>query len=287
MARWLLLDGYNLAFRSYYAIKQLSRSDGFPTNALHGWLNSLWRLERDYGPARTVVFFDLGGAARQEALLETYKAQRTEMPIDLAKQMPYLKAMVHHLGYNLVEVEGVEADDLIGSSARALAKAGEETLIVSADKDLGQCVGGCITQLLPPPSAKLPWKRLDSVGVTERFGVGPQLIPDFLALVGDTVDNIPGVPGVGPKTAAKWLQQYGSLEAVIENCGTLKPPRFQALVYNERDNLRRNLQLTTLDPTLPPPEFHEVKPNPEGLLALLKEMEMRRAYAEAKGRMMP
>ncbi len=251
MALQLLLDGYNLAFRSFYAVPELSRSDGFPTNALHGWVKTVWRLHDLYPEATLTAFFDLDGDREREALLPDYKANRSEMPEALRKQMPEIRKLTDLLGINLIEASGVEADDLIASAARRLSGKGHEVLIVSADKDLAQCVNASVKQLLPPPTAnpRLGWRTLDEDAVKEKFGVRPDQIADYLALVGDSSDNIPGLAGVGPKTASNWLKAYGTLDAVVENAGRLKPVRFQAKVGEEKANLLRNRKLTGLNET--------------------------------------
>ena len=213
MAKWLLVDGFNLAYRCFFAIPELHRGDGFPTNALHGWMKSLWRLSDQEKPDRVLVFFDLGGAQDRLALLPEYKAHREEMPEPLARQVPVIKTLTRALGYGGVEEDGVESDDLLASYALALARKGNEVLIVSSDKDFAQIVGERIKIVLPPPSAnpKLGWRTMDEKGVVEKFGVPPSKIAGFLALVGDSSDNIPGLGGVGPKTAAKWLAEFGSV----------------------------------------------------------------------------
>ncbi|MFP4352615.1 MAG: 5'-3' exonuclease H3TH domain-containing protein [Puniceicoccaceae bacterium] len=285
MNRYLLLDGYNLAFRSFYAVPELTRSDGFPTNALHGWVKTLWRLNDLHPGAPVIAFFDLEGAREREALLPAYKANRTEMPEALRMQFPGIRRITGWMGAGVIESSGIEADDLIASAARSLAGRGDEAIIVSADKDLAQCVGGGVTQLLPPPTAnpRLGWRTLDEEGVREKFGVRPDQIADYLALVGDASDNIPGLAGVGPKTAANWLRAYGSLEAIIRNAGRLKPPRFQSKVGEEKENLLRNRKLTRLD------DGHEVRleptePDPAALRAMLGEMEMKSTLAEVDKR---
>jgi DNA polymerase-1 len=285
MAKYLLIDGYNLVFRSFYAMPDtLTRADGLPTGAIHGWLNSVWSLLDTEKPDRAVVFFDLGGARRQKALLEDYKANRAAMPDALRAQVPYIKNLAKCLGLGPVELEGVEADDLIATWAKRLSEAGDEALIVSADKDLGQCVAlKNVTQLLPPSTmnAGSGWRHLDAAGVEEKFGVKPSRVADLLALVGDTADNIPGIDGVGPKTAAKWIVQYGNLEGVIANCGDLKPVRFQQVVYEKRDFLRRNLAMTTLDFAVDVPELAPQGKDKDALVALLGELEMKRALQRA------
>lgn len=286
MAKWLLVDGFNLAYRCFYAIPELTRADGFPTNALHGWVKSLWMLADQTKPEACVVFFDLGGPQDRLALHPDYKAQREEMPESLARQLPYVKSLTRAMGCVGVEQEGVESDDLLAAQAVALARAGHEALIVSSDKDFAQVVDERIKIMLPPPTAnpKIGWRTMDAAGVQEKFGVPPAKIADFLALTGDTSDNIPGLAGVGPKTAAKWLSDFGTLDGVIANCTRLKPERFQASICAEADKLRRNLKLTTLNLTLPALSVPPVKPAPDALFALLEELGMKSALAEARRR---
>jgi len=286
MGKWLLVDGFNLAYRCYFAMPELTRADGFPTGAVHGWVKALWRLADQEKPAATLVFFDLGGAQDRLALLPEYKAQREEMPAALEKQLDYLKAVTRAMGLAGVEKAGVESDDLLASQAVHLAAQGHEVVIVSADKDFAQVVGDRISILLPPPSAnpKLGWRRMDAAGVMEKFGVPPAQIAEFLALVGDSSDNIPGIEGVGPKTAAKWLQEFGSLEAIIAHAGELKPERFRDSVRALADHLRRNLKLTTLNLALPTVAAVKPAAAPEALFALLGELEMRSSLTEARQR---
>ncbi len=286
MAKWLLVDGYNLAYRCFFAIPELTRADGFPTNALHGWVKSIWKLADQEKPEGTLVFFDLGGAQDRLAIHPEYKAQREEMPEALAKQLPYVRSLTRSLGCVGIELEGVESDDLLAAEAVALARAGHEVLIVSSDKDFAQIVDERIKILLPPPTAnpKLGWQVRDAAGVREKFGVPPEQIADYLALVGDTSDNIPGITGVGPKTAAKWLAEWGSLEGVIAHAAELQPERFRATVASEADKLRRNLKLTTLNVALPSLVVSKPTPAPEELYRLLEELEMRSALQEARQR---
>ncbi|MFA5264457.1 MAG: 5'-3' exonuclease H3TH domain-containing protein [Opitutaceae bacterium] len=286
MKKWLLIDGFNLAYRCFFAIPELTRADGFPTNALHGWIKSIWRLQDQEKPNNTMVFFDLGGAQDRLLLLPEYKAQREEMPEALVKQLPYLKALTRAMGLVGVEREGVESDDLLAAEAAALARKGDEVLIVSSDKDFAQLVSDKISILLPPPTAnpKLGWRRMDASGVMEKFGVPPSMIADYLALVGDASDNIPGVNGVGPKTAAKWLQSYGGLEQTIANAECLEPARFREVVRDEAEKLRRNLKITTLNLSLEPVSGVDQTVQLAEILRLLEEMEMRSALAEARNR---
>jgi DNA polymerase-1 len=286
MAKWLLVDGYNLAYRCFFAIPELTRADGFPTNALHGWVKSIWKLADQEKPEGTLVFFDLGGAQDRLAIHPEYKAQREEMPEALAKHLPYVRSLTRALGCVGIELEGVESDDLLAAEAVALARAGHEVLIVSSDKDFAQIVDERIKILLPPPTAnpKLGWQVRDAAGVREKFGVPPAQIADYLALVGDTSDNIPGITGVGPKTAAKWLAEWGSLEGVIAHAAELQPERFRAAVASEADKLRRNLKLTTLNVALPSLVLNKPTPAPEELYRLLEELEMRSALQEARQR---
>ncbi len=286
MAKWLLIDGFNLAYRCFHAVPELTRADGFPTNALHGWVKSLWKLADQEKPDGTLVFFDLGGSQDRLLLLPEYKAQREEMPEALRKQIEPIKELTRAMGFVGIETDGVESDDLLASQAVALAALGHDVLIVSSDKDFAQIVNDRIKILLPPPSAnpKLGWRFRDETDVLEKFGVPPSQIADYLALVGDSSDNIPGIAGVGPKTAVKWLQQYGHIEGVIAHAGELAPERFREAVRNRADDLRRNLKLTTLNLSLPTVAAEAPPVKAEELFALLEAWEMKSSLKEARER---
>jgi DNA polymerase-1 len=287
MAKWLLIDGFNLAYRCFHALPELTRADGFPTGALHGWVKSLWKLMDQEKPDATLVFFDLGESADRVALHAEYKAQRKPMPDPLRQQIDPIKTLTRVMGLAGIEQDGVESDDLLAAEAVALARDGNDVLIVSSDKDFAQIVNDRIKIMLPPPSAnpKLGWRLLDAAGVQEKFGVPPVQIAHYLALVGDTSDNIPGLDGVGPKTAAKWLADCGgSVECVIEKAAELKPDRFREAVAASADRLRLNLKLTTLNLSLPPVKPEWRTPQPEELIRLLDGYEMRSTAAEARKR---
>jgi len=249
-------------------------------------VKSLWRLSDQEKPDGVVVFFDLGGAQDRLLLLPEYKAHREEMPEALSKQIPIIKELTRAMGLGGIELSGVESDDLLASHASSLAKKGDQVLIVSSDKDFAQMVGERIKIMLPPPTAnpKLGWRVMDEAGVLEKFGVPPSRIADYLALVGDTSDNIPGISGVGPKTASKWLAEFKSLEGVIEAAGRINPERFRAAVAGSADLLRRNLKVTTLNLSLPPPSTEHSAARPGELFSILERMEMRSAAAEARER---
>ncbi len=284
--RWLLVDGYNLVYRCFYATPALTRADGFPTNALHGWVKSLWRLMDQEKPDHTVVFYDLGGSQDRLALHPEYKAQRADMPAELEKQIPVVKQLTRALGLVAIEQDGVESDDLLASCAISKAAEGHEVLIVSSDKDFAQIVSERIRVMLPPPSAqpKLGWRLLDAVGVKEKFGVPPEKIPDYLALIGDTSDNIPGLSGVGPKTAIKWLEKYSSLDGVLSSASEIEPDRFRTPLAEAAERLRLNLRLVTLNKSLQMPQVTQSKPLMADLLGILRDMEMRSTLAEAEKR---
>ena len=287
MSKWLLVDGFNLAYRCFHALPELNSSKGFPTGALHGWVKSLWKLIDQEKPDATLVFFDLGESNDRVALLAEYKAQRKPMPDPLVRQIEPIKALTRAMGLAAIEENGVESDDLLASEAVRLARQGHEVLIVSSDKDFAQIVDDRIRIMLPPPSAnpKLGWRLLDAAGVQEKFGVPPAQIAHYLALVGDTSDNIPGLDGVGPKTASKWLAECGgSVDCVLEKAASLKPERFRETVAASAEQLRRNLKLTTLNLNLPEVKPEWRTPMPEELFRLLDEYEMKTTGADARKR---
>jgi DNA polymerase-1 len=289
--RWLLIDGFNLVFRSHFAMERsnLRRpSDQFPTGALHGWMKALLDLREGERPDRCAVFFDLGGSDRHLAALPEYKAQRDETPEDIVLQLPEIKTLTALLGFQVFERRGVEADDLIATAVRRLSAEGHACIIVSADKDFGQCVGGSVLQLAPPPTANpaLGWRRLDAAAVEAKFGVPPRLIADYLALVGDASDNIPGLRGVGPKTAVKWLLEHGDLAGVLAAAERLEPARFRDQVKAEAGRIRANLELVTFRTDFDFEPGAVVAEDVAGVEAFLERMEMqatRRRYRAARG----
>jgi len=221
----VLVDGSAYLYRAFHVMERqgrgsggsLSTADGRPTGAVHVMLNMLRKLVIDYRPERMAVIFDASGKTFRDEMYPEYKANRAAMPDDMRVQVKPLHDIIRALGMPLVIVDGVEADDVIGTLAVRATAAGLDTVVSTGDKDMAQLVDERVT-LVNTMSGTV----MDVAGVREKFGVEPAQIPDYLGLVGDTSDNIPGVPSCGPKTAAKWLGQYPSLEAVIENADAVK-----------------------------------------------------------------
>ncbi|MDE2088960.1 MAG: DNA polymerase I [Gammaproteobacteria bacterium] len=210
----ILVDGSSYLYRAFHALPPLTNSRGEPTGAVYGVINMLRRLLADHDPEYLAVVFDARGETFRDALYEHYKAHRPPMPDDLAAQVEPLLAVVRALGLPLLQIEGVEADDVIGTLAARAVAGGMPVLISTGDKDMAQLVGDRVTLVNTMSNTVL-----DRPGVIAKFGVPPERIIDYLALVGDSSDNIPGVPMVGPKTAAKWLAQYGSLDDLVAHAG--------------------------------------------------------------------
>lgn len=217
MKTLLLVDGSSYLYRAFHALPDLRTSRGEPTGALRGFISMLRVLRQQFPADYQAVVFDAPGKTFRDDLYPDYKAHRPPMPEDLARQIAPIREAIDALGWPLLEIEGVEADDVIGTLARAAEKQGVRTVISSGDKDLAQLVNEHV--LLVNTMSN---ERLDRAGVIAKFGVPPERIVDFLTLVGDSVDNVPGVDKVGPKTAAKWLQQYGSLDAIIAHAGQIE-----------------------------------------------------------------
>ena len=214
---FVLVDGSSYLYRAFHALPPLTNSRGEPTGAVYGVANMLRKLLDDYTPEHVAVVFDAKGKTFRDELFAEYKAHRPPMPDELRAQIEPLHALVRAMGLPLLQVPGVEADDVIGTLARQAAAEGRHTLISTGDKDMAQLVDAHVTLINTMSNT-----TLDPAGVVEKFGVPPERIIDYLALVGDSSDNIPGVPKVGPKTAAKWLNEYGSLDAIIEHADEIK-----------------------------------------------------------------
>lgn len=215
----LLVDGSSYLYRAYHALPDLRAQDGFPTGAIHGVMAMMKWLRERYPAEHAVCVFDAKGPTFRDAWYAEYKAQRAPMPEDLARQIEPIHEAVRLLGWPVLEVPGIEADDAIGTLARIAAAGGHKVLISTGDKDLAQLVTPEVT--LMNTMAKPP-EVLDAAAVQAKFGVPPERIVDYLTLVGDSVDNVPGVEKVGPKTAAKWLAEHGSLDGVIAAAADIK-----------------------------------------------------------------
>ncbi|MCB1827378.1 MAG: DNA polymerase I, partial [Coxiellaceae bacterium] len=213
----ILVDGSSYLFRAYHALPPLTNSKGKPTGAVYGVLNMLKKLLKDYEPEQIAVVFDPKGKTFRHEMYPEYKANRAAMPDELREQIPPLFDAIKALGLPLVIEDGVEADDVIGTLAVRMSKEGKDVLISTGDKDMAQLVNAQVTLV-----NTMTDKKMDIAGVKEKFGVAPDQIIDYLALMGDTSDNVPGIPKVGPKTAAKWINEYGSLDGVIENAEQIK-----------------------------------------------------------------
>jgi DNA polymerase-1 len=212
----LLVDGSSYLYRAFHALPELKSPRGEPTGAIHGVLSMLKRLSAEYGAAARACVFDAKGKTFREDAYPQYKANRPSMPEDLASQIEPLKEAIAALGWPVLTVAGVEADDVIATLAEQARQGGWSCIISTGDKDLAQLVDGRVTLVNTMSNEKL-----DPAGVKQKFGVTPEQIVDYLSLTGDAVDNVPGVDKVGPKTAAKWIQQFGSLDAVMAHAGEI------------------------------------------------------------------
>ncbi len=248
-AELFLVDGNNLAYRAFFALpEELATSEGFSTNALLGFTNMLFKLLADYRPKGVAVAWDTRPVHRTE-LAPDYKVDRRPMPDLLREQFPYFRPIVEAFGYRNLEFEGWEADDVIATLATRADEAGVRTCVVSTDRDAFQLVSDNIALMMTPRGvADVQVYTPDRV--TARYGIGPELIPDFIGLKGDTSDNIPGIPGIGDKTAGQLLAQYGSLEAVIEHADELSPARGRA-IREHAEQARSSKVLATMRRDLP------------------------------------
>ena len=213
----LLVDGSSYLYRAFHAMPDLRNSAGEPTGAIYGMVNMMRRARTEIGADHIACVFDAKGKTFREDLYPEYKAHRSPMPEDLVAQIEPIHEVVKALGWPVLMISGVEADDVIGTLARQAAEMGWSTVISTGDKDLAQLVNDKVSLVNTMSNEKL-----DTQGVEAKFGVAPNRIVDYLTIVGDSVDNVPGVYKAGPKTANKWLAEYGDLDNVIAHAADIK-----------------------------------------------------------------
>ncbi|HIE11794.1 MAG TPA: 5'-3' exonuclease [Kiritimatiellae bacterium] len=273
--RLLVVDGTGVAYRAFHAIRGLRTRDGRPTNAIFGFLRALESERRKWRPTHWVVVFDGGRPSERVALLDTYKAQRKPMPDDLGEQLRQIDRFLELAGIPYVLIPGKEADDLIAVLGRRAERAGWEVVILSSDKDLLQLVSDRIRVAKPGKTAE----AMGPADVEALTGVSPSRIPLWLALIGDPVDNIPGVRGIGPKKAAELAARFGSLKEIEAHLDDVAPERVREALRDALPVVARNLELIRLkdDERLDLPlEALAVRPvDPERIYPFLEEFELK------------
>ncbi|HEX4963902.1 MAG TPA: DNA polymerase I [Thermoanaerobaculia bacterium] len=270
-SRLFLIDGYSNIFRAFYAIRNLSSSRGEPTNAVYGFVTMLRKLLREENPELVGVALDVGKTFRNEKF-EGYKANRRPMPEDLASQLPWIRRVLEAYRIPILELAGYEADDVLGSLACKAAEGGYDVVLVSADKDL--------MQLVEPRVSLYHTGRNKLYGpaeVTEDFGVPPEKVVDVLALMGDSIDNIPGVPGIGEKGAKSLIQEYGSLDELLARAGEITRKAYREGLQSHAEQARLSKELSTihtnLDLPFDPEALHHDPPDTNALRSLFTELE--------------
>ncbi|WP_410204972.1 5'-3' exonuclease H3TH domain-containing protein, partial [Acinetobacter baumannii] len=273
MPPFVLVDGSYFLFRAYHALPPLTTSTGLHTNAIRGAISAIQKLMRRMQPTHMAVIFDTPEPTFRHKLSPIYKGDRPTMPEELSQQIPYLHALIKAQGIPLYSLPGAEADDIIGTLAKRAVKEGHHVLISTGDKDMAQLVNDYVKL-----EDSFKDRVLDTDGVFEKFGVWPNQIIDYLTLMGDASDGIMGVPGVGAKTAAKLLTEYGTLDNIIANVDQLKGKLSQNIKDN-LDNIKLDHQLASIVCDLPLElDWHELKltdPNVDALRNLYTELEFR------------
>src|SRR6476660_283151 len=271
-----LVDGSGYIFRAYHALPPLTRkSDGLQINAVLGFCNMLWKLLNDMKPeerpTHLAVVFDKSEKTFRTDFYPQYKAHRPDVPSDLIPQFPLIRDAVKAFDIPCLEQPGFEADDIIATYCRQACEAKATTTIVSSDKDLMQLVNDCVTMY-----DTMKDKRIGPAGVIEKFGVGPEKVIEVQALIGDSSDNVPGVPGIGVKTAAQLIGEYGDLETLLKRATEIKQDKRRQALIDNAEAARMSKKLVTLDDRVPldaPIESLGVhEPDYKGLIAFLKSM---------------
>lgn len=281
MARILIVDGHAYAYRAFYAIRSLSSPTGRPTNAIYGFIKMLAKMRVAVNPSHLIVVWDGGLSAERQVALPGYKAQRPEMPADLATQLDEIGRYLQAAQIATFCAEGIEADDYIAFVVQEARRVGMEVVVASADKDFMQLVGPGVGLLNPNDKSEAIW---GADQVRAKTGVAPEQIVDWLSLLGDSVDNIPGVPGVGTKTATGLLGQFESVNALYARLAEVKSERIRLALQAAESDVRRNQELVRLKPEVGKnftAESLVVKPGDAGSLAeLFREWGFRSLLAE-------
>src|SRR5437764_4349853 len=242
-----LIDGNSLAYRAVFALPEsIATSAGVPTNAIFGFASMLVKILTDYGPKATVVVWDKGDTGRRELYTE-YKAQRTTRPDLLKEQWPHLEPLVDAFGYKNLAIEGYEADDVIASIVEQARRQDPpiQVMVVTGDRDAYQLVDDGVVKIMTTSRGITDTRVYDREGVIERYGIPPELIPDFIGLKGDTSDNIPGVPGIGDKTAAELRQRFGSREQALDHVEDISGAKRKQNLIDHAEDARLSKQLAT------------------------------------------
>jgi DNA polymerase I len=247
--RLVLVDGSGFIFRAFHAIPDMTRPDGTHVNAVFGFCNMIARLLKDHTGTHLAVIFDAGRTTFRNRLYDAYKAHRPEPPEELRPQFALIREATRAFGLPCIELEDWEADDLIAAYAKAATAAGGETMIVSSDKDLMQLIGPGVSMLDPMKNTPIGLAEVEA-----KFGVTPDKVVEVQALIGDSVDNVPGVPGIGPKGAAQLINEYGTVEAVLEAAPSMKPGKRRDMLIEHADKARISKRLVTLCADAPMPE---------------------------------
>ena len=285
----LLIDGHYYVYRSFFAIRELSNSRGEPTNAIYGFVKTVRRMVKDLAPDLGAVFWDMGMPQRRVALQPAYKEQRAEMPELMRPQLTFIQNLVPLLGFASLWLPDTEADDLMATYTLAARARGDEVVLDTNDKDLFQLVDENVKVYstnkadLAAPSDTFALLGIDAV--RKKWAVDPARIADVLALIGDTVDNIPGVDGIGPKGAASLIAAHGSLDAILANLDAVKNERIREKLKSARAQVEQNREMVRLDLDLPLPKaLNElgIRPQWPELIAELEKCEFKSLLAEVK-----
>jgi DNA polymerase-1 len=271
----ILVDGSSSLYRAYFALPPLCNSRGTPTHAVLGFTSMLLKVLREEEPEALGVAFDGPGPTTRHREFAAYKAQRPKMPDPMVQQIPYVHQVLRAMRVPILMLAGEEADDILGTLAVRAAAEGYSVRLITGDKDLLQVVGERVT-------ARDTMKQRTSgpAEVQERYGISPDRLPDFLALTGDSIDNIPGVPGVGDKTARELLQRFGTLESLLERVDEVSRPKLRETIRSHAEQARLSKRLATVRTDLPVPwaiaDLVRQTPDSTALLGLFRELELTR-----------